>query len=52
MDCTKFDVFVIKKDGGLEKNLHENLEQNLYLIKSVKISVLLLLKGENIYLKS
>ena len=48
MDCTKFDVFVIKKDGGLEKNL----EQNLYLIKSVKISVLLLLKGENIYLNS
>ena len=48
MDCTKFDVFVIKKDGGLEKNL----EQNLYFIKSVKISVLLLLKGENIYLKS
>ena len=30
----------------------KNLEQNLYLIKSVKISVLLLLKGENIYLKS
>ena len=50
MDCTKFDIFVIKKDGGLEKNL----EQNLYFIKSVKnkISVLLLLKGENIYLKS
>ena len=52
MDCTKFDVFVIKKRWRTRGESNENLEQNLYLIKSVKISVLLLLKGENIYLKS